>query len=102
MSIFDMIQTAEQKAETVRQLANEQVKTLLETTRIKSEEEAQELHKQAEKQLLELEASFAKEIKEKQMAIDNKALHEDELRVKNARKQYDIAIDFILKKVIIK
>ncbi len=102
MSILELISAAEQKAEAMRQNANEQVKSLLETTRNESEEEAKALHIEAEKEIKDLEAKFDNEIQKKQLEVEKKAIAEDEVMIKAAKKQYPEAIDFILKKVVVK
>ena len=102
MSILELIQTAEEKAEKMRQNANEQVKELLETTKINSEAEAKKMHLQAEKDLKALEIKFNEMINKEQINIDQKATTEDNLMVKDATKRFDAAIDFVLKKVLVK
>ncbi|MGD9605509.1 MAG: hypothetical protein AB7V00_05085 [Bacilli bacterium] len=102
MSILELIQTAEQRAEAIRQSANEQVKTLLETTKMKSEEEAKQLHLQAELDLKALENKFEMQIQKEKVVVEEKAIIEDELMIKKAKQQFNVATDFILKKVVIK
>ena len=102
MSILELIQAAEQKAEAKRLAANEQVKNDLETTRIKSEEEAKTMHSQALASLKKLEAKFEQEIATKTKAIDQEALVQDDAMIKKAKKQFKAATDYVLKRVIVK
>jgi vacuolar-type H+-ATPase subunit H len=99
MSIFDSIQAAENKAEKMRAEAVEKVNTLLEETRIASEEKAKELYSQAELEEEKINAETEKLIHEKEKEITALYQEQDQIISKKAETKSDEVVAFIIRKV---
>ncbi|HBP26286.1 MAG TPA: hypothetical protein DD618_04970 [Acholeplasmatales bacterium] len=100
MSILNLIQAAEEKADKKRLEANEQVKALLEETQLKSESEAKAMLAKAQQEAQALEEKTKGEIFEKGEELFRQAEARDQEMLQKAEKQTPKAIDFILKKVM--
>ena len=100
MSILDLIQAAEEKADKKRLEANEQVKSLLEETQLRSESEAMAILGKAQEEAKALEEKTRGEIFEKGEELFRQAEAQDQEMLQKAEKQAPKTIDFILKKVM--
>jgi len=100
MSILDLIQAAEEKADKKRLEANEQVKTLLEETQSRSESEAMAILGKAQEEANALEEKTRGEIVQKGEELFHQAEVQDQEMLQKAEKQAPKTIDFILKKVM--
>ncbi len=100
MSILDLIQAAEEKADKKRLEANEQVKSLLEETQSRSESEAIAVLAKAQEEAKALEEKTRGEIVQKGKEWFRLAEAQDLEMLQKAEKQVPKTIDFILKKVM--
>ena len=100
MSILDLIQAAEEKAEKKRLEANEQVKTLMEETQSRSESEAMAILDKAKEEAIALEEKTRGEIVQKGEELFRLAEAQDLEMLQKAETQTPKTIDFILKKVM--
>jgi len=100
MSILDLIQAAEEKAEKKRLEANEQVKSLLEETQSRSESEAVAILAKGQTEAKALEEKTRGDIIEKGEELFRLAEAKDQEMLQKAEKQTQKTIDFIFKKVM--
>lgn len=100
MPILDSIQAAEKKAEQMKSEATEKVRVLLENTKLQTEVKVKRMFEEAHKEEVRNEEETQNQIKSLEKKINSLYEKQDQDTVLLAESRMNMAIDFIIKKVL--